>query len=232
MKPFRFKLFQVRHDRCAMRVNTDGVLLGAWADVTGANRALDVGTGSGVIALMLAQRGVGLIEGLEIDNEAAKQAEENFTASPWAERLLAHAVALQHFEPASPYDLIISNPPYFDNAYKTPLASRNLARHNDTLPLTDLMGFAARWLAENGKLAMVLPADMEAAAVQVATTAHLHVARCCYVKGTITGETKRVLMEFTQQPAQPAISHLAIETAPLQYTDAYKALTKDFYLAF
>lgn len=231
-KPFRFKQFQVHHDRCAMKVNTDGVLLGAWANVDGVQHALDVGTGSGVIALMLAQRGVAHTIALEIDTEAATQATENFKASPWADKLWAYPLALQHFMHDTPYDLIISNPPYFDNAYKTPIASRNLARHNDSLPLADLMDYAQEWLAYNGRLCLILPFDMEMAANQAAEKASLYPTRCCYVKGTIDGETKRVLMEFGRQRAQPQISHLAIETAPLQYTEEYKALTKDFYLAF
>ncbi len=231
-KPFRFKQFEVRHDRCAMKVNTDGVLLGAWVDVTDVKNALDVGTGSGIIALMLAQRGVGEIDAVELDNDAALQASENFAASPWASALSMHKTALQQYKPKGQFDLIVSNPPYFENAYKTPAANRNLARHNDTLPLIDLMAFTARWLSSTGKLALILPIEMESNAKGAAGECGLYAAKCCYVKGTVGGETKRVLLTFTKEKASPRISEIAIETAPLQYTDEYKELTKDFYLAF
>jgi tRNA1Val (adenine37-N6)-methyltransferase len=231
-KPFRFKQFEVRHDRCAMKVNTDGVLLGAWADVAGVKNTLDIGTGSGVIALMLAQRGIEAVEAIELDGDAAAQAQENFIASGWAAKLKGYHTAMQQFQPKGTYDLIVSNPPFFENAYKTPLANRNLARHNDTLPLVDLMAFAAQWLTSEGKLALVLPTDMEAAANEAALSQGLHVASICYVKGTIGGETKRVLLSFGRSNEEPTIAHLAIETAPLLYTDEYRALTNDFYLAF
>lgn len=229
-QPFRFKQFEVHHHRCAMKVNTDGVLLGAWVTAAGAKRALDVGTGSGVIALMLAQRGVAEVQAIEIDPEAAAQAQENFEASAWAGKLQAHPMALQQFNPTEPFDLIISNPPYFDNAYKTPLANRNLARHNDTLPLADLMAFAAQWLTPAGRLSVILPLEMEHTATSVARQHGLFVARSCYVRGRVGGEVKRVLLEFVKAAVPVEQTTLAIETAPLQYTDEYRALTKDFYL--
>lgn len=231
-KPFRFKQFDVRHDRCAMKVNTDGVLLGAWVDVQGVHNALDVGTGSGIIALMLAQRGVKHIEAIELDADAAAQAKENFTTSPWASGLTLHHMPLQQFEPSRAFDLIISNPPYFDNAYKTPIANRNLARHNDSLPLGDLMGFATKHLSNNGHLALILPTDLEANAIAAATICGLHPQKCCYVRGTVGGETKRIMMSFGRKKIDVKVEQLAIETAPLQYTDEYRQLTKDFYLAF
>ncbi|CAN5171478.1 methyltransferase [soil metagenome] len=232
MQPFRFKQFEVRHDHCAMKVNTDGVLLGAWADVDGAKRALDVGTGSGVIALMLAQRGVHHIEALEIDQEAAEQALENFTQSGWSAALQVHPMALQQFLPEAAYDLIVSNPPYFDNAYKTPLANRNLARHNDTLPLNDLMAFTAEWLTQKGKLDIILPVEMENSAKQHASSHGLYLNRCCRVKGVAGGDTKRLLLEFGREEQKLFLSDITIEISPLVYTSEYKELLKDFYLAF
>lgn len=231
-KPFRFKQFEVRHDRCAMKVNTDGVLLGAWADVRGVGNALDVGTGSGIIALMLAQRGVKYIEAIELDAEAAAQAAENFAASPWASCLNAHHLALQEYTPSHSFDLIVSNPPYFDNAYKTPLANRNMARHNDSLPLADLMHFSTRYLSNNGRLALILPIDLEANAIDAAELMGLHPQQCCYVKGTAGGETKRAMMSFGRDEIEMLTEQLTIETSPLQYSDEYRQLTKDFYLAF
>ncbi len=229
---FRFKQFEVQHDRCAMKVNTDGVLLGAWAGVDGVQRALDVGTGSGIIALMLAQRGVARVEALEIDPEAAAQAAENFAASPWAGELTGQCVPLQQYQPTAPFDLIISNPPYFNNAYKTPLANRNLARHNDTLPLTDLMAFVAQWLTTDGRLAIILPIDLEVPATTTASLHHLYPTRCCYVKGTAGGEIKRIMLQYGRKQQSLTTTTVTIETAPLQYTAEYRELTKDFYLAF
>lgn len=231
-KSFRFKHFEVQHNRCAMKVNTDGVLLGAWANVTGVSKALDVGTGCGVIALMLVQRGVNKVEAIELDNNAAVQAAENFAASTWAKNLCAHHVALQHYQPSEPYDLIVSNPPYFENGLKTPIANRNLARHNDTLPLSDLMAFASTHLASRGLLSIVIPTNMENKALAAANKCGLYAATCCYVSGRVGGEIKRVLVSFGREEVNPLVTDIAIETSPLQYTAAFKQLTKDFYLAF
>ena len=145
---FRFKQFAVRQDRCPMKVGTDGVLLGAWAEVRpGDRRMLDVGTGTGLIALMLAQRSAAWITAVDIDVECATQAAENFAASPWADRLDAVSVAVQRYDPVEKFDLIVSNPPYYVDSLLSPDEGRNTARHAAGLPFarrTLCVGVAAR----------------------------------------------------------------------------------------
>ena len=143
---FRFKQFAVRQDRCPMKVGTDGVLLGAWAEVRpGDRRMLDVGTGTGLIALMLAQRSAARITAVDVDAECATQAAENFAASPWADRLDAVAVAVQRYDPVERFDLIVSNPPYYVDSLLSPDEGRNTARHAAGLPFGELAaGVAAR----------------------------------------------------------------------------------------
>ena len=136
---FRFKQFAVRQDRCPMKVGTDGVLLGAWAEVRpGDRRMLDVGTGTGLIALMLAQRSAAWITAVDIDVECATQAAENFAASPWADRLDAVSVAVQRYDPVEKFDLIVSNPPYYVDSLLSPDEGRNTARHAAGLPFGEL----------------------------------------------------------------------------------------------
>ena len=142
---FRFKQFAVRQDRCPMKVGTDGVLLGAWAEVRpGDRRMLDVGTGTGLIALMLAQRSAARITAVDIDVECATQAAENFAASPWADRLDAVSVAVQRYDPVEKFDLIVSNPPYYVDSLLSPDEGRNTARHAAGLPFGELAAGGGR----------------------------------------------------------------------------------------
>ena len=155
---FRFKQFAVRQDRCPMKVGTDGVLLGAWAEVRpGDRRMLDVGTGTGLIALMLAQRSAARITAVDVDAECATQAAENFAASPWADRLDAVAVAVQRYDPVERFDLIVSNPPYYVDSLLSPDEGRNTARHAAGLPFGELAAAVVRLLAPGGRFALVLP---------------------------------------------------------------------------
>ena len=151
---FRFKQFAVRQDRCPMKVGTDGVLLGAWAEVRpGDRRMLDVGTGTGLIALMLAQRSAARITAVDVDAECATQAAENFAASPWADRLDAVAVAVQRYDPVERFDLIVSNPPYYVDSLLSPDEGRNTARHAAGLPFGELAAAVVRLLAPGGSRA-------------------------------------------------------------------------------
>jgi len=150
---FRFKQFAVRQDRCPMKVGTDGVLLGAWAEVRpGDRRMLDVGTGTGLIALMLAQRSAAWITAVDIDVECATQAAENFAASPWADRLDAVSVAVQRYDPVEKFDLIVSNPPYYVDSLLSPDEGRNTARHAAGLPFGELAAAVVRLLSPGGRL--------------------------------------------------------------------------------
>lgn len=161
---FRFKQFAVRQDRCPMKVGTDGVLLGAWAEVRpGDRRMLDVGTGTGLIALMLAQRSAAWITAVDIDVECATQAAENFAASPWADRLDAVSVAVQRYDPVEKFDLIVSNPPYYVDSLLSPDEGRNTARHAAGLPFGELAAAVVRLLSPGGRFALVLPPRRDAA---------------------------------------------------------------------
>ena len=232
MGGFRFKQFAVEQDDVAMKVGTDGVLLGAWADCDEAKRILDIGTGTGVIALMLAQRNTeAQIHAVEIDETASKRARSNFDMSPWAERLTVENCAVQEFEPSDKFDLIISNPPYFVDSLQCPDAKRTTARHTQDLTFEELDKAVGRLLAENGRFALILPTvEFE----KYLSITNLYLARRCDVHPTTGAAVKRVMAEFVKD-SQAEILHenITIEKEKRgDYTDEYRTLTKDFYLKF
>ena len=232
MAGFRFKQFTVEQEDVAMKVGTDGVLLGAWADCEEAKRILDIGTGTGVIALQMAQRNSeAQIQTVEIDEAAAKRARSNFDNSPWAERLEVEQTAVQAFNPAEKFDLIISNPPYFVDSLLPPDAKRSTARHTHDLTFEELDVAVARLLANDGKFALILPvAEFE----KYLTLTQLHLARRCDVCPIEGGAVKRVMGEFAKQkPTEIKRENISIEKGRRgDYCDSYRALTKDFYLKF
>lgn len=232
MSGFRFKQFAVEQDDVAMKVGTDGVLLGAWADCEGAKRILDIGTGTGVIALMMAQRNVeAKIHAVEIDETASKRARSNFDLSPWAERLEVECYAVQEFAPSEKFDLIISNPPYFVDSLLPPDAKRSTARHTHDLSFEELDKAVCRLLAEDGRFALILPTtefDKYLAITQ------LCLCRRCDVHPTVGSPTKRVMAEFAKQKVDAVVlENITIEQERRgDYTEEYRTLTKDFYLKF
>ena len=232
MSGFRFKQFAVEQDDVAMKVGTDGVLLGAWADCEGAKRILDIGTGTGVIALMMAQRNVeAKIHAVEIDETASKRARSNFDLSPWAERLEVECCAVQEFAPSEKFDLIISNPPYFVDSLLPPDAKRSTARHTHDLSFEELDKAVCRLLAEDGRFALILPTtefDKYLAITQ------LCLCRRCDVHPTVGSPTKRVMAEFAKQKVDTVVlENITIEQERRgDYTEEYRTLTKDFYLKF
>ena len=234
---FRFKRFTVQDDRCAMKVGTDGVLLGAWCPVKverGMNRFLDVGTGSGLIALMLAQRcETAAIDAIDIDAEAVCQAAENFAQSPWAGRLSVQQISLQEFvkNRVGQYDLVVSNPPYFVNSLKNPDALRQAARHTDTLSYSDLVACAAQLLREDGVLALILPAEAEAVLADEAAKAGLFPFRVTHVYSKPGNPVKRVLAAFRKgEHGECEKDVLYIESEKTPRSDEYAELTWEFYL--
>jgi len=229
-KPFRFKQFSVDDSKCAMKVGTDGVLLGAWADVSAAETILDIGTGCGVIALMAAQRSKARITAIDIDESATLQSKENFLHSPWHERIEAIHIAVQQFQPDFLFDLITCNPPFFKNALKTPIYERNLARHNDSLSFESLVSQVNRLLSENGKFVFILPVDEAYEVIHIASSRHLHVNRCCNVYSRENKLPNRILAELSRKESERPIETLTIRDLNNQYTAEYKELTKDFYL--
>lgn len=244
-KCFRFKQFAVRHDRCAMKVGTDGVLLGAWANVEGAKTALDIGTGTGLIALMLAQRNATLpITGIDIDPAAVEQAKENVQNSPWRERIVIEKEDFQTFSPTLPhdeegvqrtergclFDLIVSNPPFFLEDTLNPNAARTAARHACSLPFPVLIQKAARMLTEQGRLCLIVPTAIATDVVGEAATHHLYLSKRTDVKTTPRKVPKRTLLEFTPYITETAYSTLTLQDEQQQKTSEYTALTQEFYL--
>lgn len=232
MGGFRFKQFAVEQDDVAMKVGTDGVLLGAWADCEGARRILDIGTGTGVIALQMAQRNAtAQISAVEIDETASRRARANFDMSPWAERLQVVQVAVQQFEPTEQFDLIISNPPYFVDSLLPPDERRSTARHTHDLTFEELDRAVCRLLHEAGRFAIILP-EVEFEKFLMLT--QLHLVRRCNVHSVEGGAIKRVMGEFAKQStAETIYENIAIEVAKRgEFSGEYRALTKDFYLKF
>lgn len=235
MTKFQFKQFSVEQDRCAMKVGTDGVLLGAWAPIdNNPFSILDIGTGTGIIALMLAQRSTATqIDAVEIDEDAYEQATDNFENSPWNDRLFCFHAGLDEFieEPEDEYDLIVSNPPFYVEDYKSSNEKRDLARFQDAMPFEDLIEAAALLLSENGIFSVIIPFKEESTFLALATAYELFSTKITRVKGTPTSEIKRSLLAFSRNEITNfPIDELIIETARHNYTPEYIALTKDFYL--
>ena len=238
---FQFKQFFVRHDHCAMKVGTDGVLLGAWAEPAvsiqpSAFRILDVGTGSGLVALMLAQRFPDApIDAIDIDEAAVEQAAENFAASPWSDCLHAFHARLQDWQSHSVPSLIVSNPPYFQNSLKNPDKGRELARHTDTLSYEELLYHSARLLSEHGRLAIILPAEAEQEIRTLAAQHSLFTTRVTRVYSKETKPARRVLLQFEKSDYRDTDISIAEDSLVLEdgkggRSAAYREITKDFYL--
>ena len=235
MSKFQFKQFAIEQDRCAMKIGTDGVLLGAWTPITNNPFSiLDIGAGTGIIALMLAQRSnAQQIDALEIDEAAYEQATDNFENSPWNDRLFCFHAGLDEFieEPEEEYDLIVSNPPFYAEEYKTENESRDLARFQDAMPFEQLLEAAALLLSENGIFAVIIPCKEEENFMALANEFELYPLKITRVKGTPTTAIKRSLLAFSRnKTTHLPIDELVIETARHVYTAEYIALTTDFYL--
>lgn len=233
---FNFKQFKIIQDKCAMKVGTDGVLLGAWAS-TGHDpfAILDIGAGTGLVALMLAQRSEAeIIEALEIDADAHEECVENFENSSWNDRLFCFHSSLDDFMEEleeEEYDLIVSNPPYHMEDYFSGDDKRDAARFTASLPFEDLCEAASVLLSEEGIFCTIVPFSAEQHFIQLAAQNDLFPVKITRVKGTPASETKRSLLAFSRNSIEniPA-DELVIETARHQYTPEYIALTKDFYL--
>lgn len=228
---FTFKQFHVAHDRCGMKVGTDAVLLGAWTPVDSARRILDIGTGSGVIALMLAQRSHPdtHIDAIEIDANASLQASENILASPWPDKVLVHHVSLQAYQ-SEPYDLIVSNPPYFGAGQSFSDPARATARHDGALSQHELLQSAARLLAPAGRLALVMPKEEGERCCALAAQYGLHCLQIDRVRSTPSKEVNRLLMLFSRECVGIECNEICIHSASGSYSERYIQLTSAFYL--
>ena len=231
---FKFKQFHVNQNQCAMKIGTDGVLLGAWTPlINNPFNVLDIGAGTGILSLMLAQRSnAEQIDAIEIDEDAYEQCVENFEASPWGDKLFCFHAGLDEFvdEPEDEYDLIISNPPFYTDDYKSDNTSRDLARFEDALPFEELIEAAALLLSDNGIFSVIIPNKEEERFVTMCKELDLFPLKITRVKGTPTSEIKRSLLAFCRMEQTPLIDELVIEISRHNYTSEYIELTKNFYL--
>jgi tRNA1Val (adenine37-N6)-methyltransferase len=237
IQPFQFKEFTIHQDKTAMKVGTDAVLLGAWCTVDNyLDSILDIGAGTGVISLMIAQRSDAMtIDAVEVDENAYEQAVENFEKSDWGDRLFCYNATFQDFadEIAAEeerYDLIVSNPPFYTDAFESEDEARNKARFTSALSFEDLLVGVSKILSKNGVFSTIIPFKEEENFINIAKEQHLFLNRICRVQGNTTSEVKRSLLAFSFQETEIQETHLIIEIARHQYTEDYINLTKDFYL--
>ena len=235
MSVFQFKQFCVNHDHTAMKIGTDGVLIGAWTPIENNPKSvLDIGTGTGIIALMLAQRSTAeQIDALEIDESAFEQAVENFENSPWGDRLFCFHAGLDEFvdDPEDEYDLIVSNPPFFSEDYRSANEQRDLARFQEAMPFEEIVEAADLLLSENGIFSVIIPFNEEVRFIELCAEVELFPIKITRVKGTKNTKIVRSLLAFKRYELSVLTAdELVIEISRHEYTPEYISLTKDFYL--
>ncbi len=233
-KPFQFKQFTIQQDRTAMKVGTDGVLLGAWVDLKSeVFSVLDIGAGTGLIALMVAQRcNAELIDAVELNDDAYEQTVDNFEISDWGDRLFCYHASLEEFadEIDDTYDLIISNPPFYTSTFKELSDDRAMARHSESLPYDELLRNTSKLLSEKGSCAFIIPNEEEINFIAIAKEYQLFPNRITRVKGTENSPIKRSLLQFSFLENKIIEDELIIEIERHKYTSKYIELVKDFYL--
>lgn len=229
---FHFKQFSIQQDRCALKVGTDGVALGAWADVADARRILDIGTGTGLLALIAAQRnGLAHIDAVELDGPSAEQAVENISASPWADRIRVHHMDVRRMCIAEPYDLVICNPPFYAGEMGSPDPRMGVAKHAEGLTFTELSKVIGQVLAPEGRLAVISPVNREEDLLSAMGRIGLEPVRRCLVLYLEQRPPKRVLIELAHEgtPKTPQ-EELVVEHTPGRMTAAYAHLMRDLLL--
>lgn len=233
---FRFKQFTIKQEKTAMKVGTDGVLLGVWANVPQTGKILDVGTGTGLISLMMAQRTEGaIITGVDIDKDACEQAKENVRESKWAGRICIVNSSLQHFAENSidKFDFIISNPPFFDGTKTPKNQQRTIARHGVSLSVADFFSSSVFIMEKNARLALIVPSGNLDEAKKAASQFGLHLNRLMNVKPIPEKLPHRALAEFSFMKNETIVEEMILETGGRHnYSKEYEALTRDFYLFF
>ena len=228
---FRFKQFTIEQDGCAMKVGTDGCLLGGWFDCSCSRRILDIGTGSGLIAIMAAQRSNASITGAEIDSNAAEQAKRNVNSCPWSDRIEIVYTDILEYTPEKLFDTIVSNPPYFVNSLKCSETARTLARHSDTLGCEQFFKKASELLTNDGKISIVIPTDILEEWKDAAALCGFSASRITFIKTTPRKIPKRVLVEFIRAYSCGTLtSTLILEDEPGIYSEDAQTLLRDFYL--
>jgi tRNA1Val (adenine37-N6)-methyltransferase len=229
---FRFKQFTIQQGKSTHKVGTDGVLLGAWASVENVNRVLDIGTGTGLISLMIAQRTSDnvLIDAVELLEEDAMQAKINFDNSPWRARVSTHTGAVQNFRAPYKYDLIISNPPFFMNSWTPPDEKRSQARHTSTLNFKELIDVILRSLSDQGRFSIILPNSEGKEFTKLAAINSLYCQRLCEFRTRTNKPIERWMMEFAFQPKTLFREELLLYAEGNNWSEQYRNLTRDFYL--
>jgi len=230
---FSFKQFTINQEKSAFKVGTDGVLLGAYADLTGAKRILDIGAGTGLIALMLAQRCDAEIVAIEPDHESFLQLCENINRSKWAERIRVIESALQEYNDNEKFDLIVTNPPYFSDSVRNPETRKALARHNDTLTSDDILKNCSRLLSEEGRLQLIMPFAEGNVLLAEAADYGFFCHDILRIKPLPASEIRRLILAFGRKRIKPAVKFLTIEQGKRhEFTEEYVSLTKEFYMKF
>lgn len=233
---FEFKQFRIKQSKCAMKVGTDAVLLGSWVNEFNCKRILDIGTGTGIIALMLAQKTNAQIQALEIDEPSFEQAQDNVNESSFKERITLINQSFQSFwkSEKEKFDLIVTNPPYFIDSLKSNDSNRSTARHADVLPFKDLIEGIKILLEENGKLCLILPKKEAEYFKKLAENEGFYLTKLLRVRNSPDKEEdKRHMMQFEFVPATYTESILYIRTTqPQEYSEDYKKLTKEYYVNF
>ncbi|MEX6690548.1 methyltransferase [Danxiaibacter flavus] len=232
---FKFKQFTVYQDKCAMKVCTDACLFGGWlankADLASGKHVLDIGAGTGLLSLMLAQKlQEAKIDAVEIDLHAAEQARENFGGSDWSARLNLINMPVQELKPEIKYDLIISNPPFFENDLKSNDHKRNLALHSTALGLDELFDFVNGHLDDNGSFAVLIPYHRTQECLHLASQRSFHLAESVLVKQTPRHDFFRSMLLFRKQPSEAVENVIVIKDASNAYTDEFVGLLKNYYL--
>lgn len=229
---FHFKKFSVRHDRSGMKVGTDGALLGAWVDVRQATQILDIGTGTGLITLMLAQRAPEsvTIDAVEIDDQAHADAQENIAASPWHDRINLHHSSIQRFHTTTRFDLIVTNPPYFQKSYKPPTAQRETARHTEHLTFAEILSTTEKLLTQAGKLNLVLPYTEGLQFINLAEHKGLYCSRKWIFRTRENKPVERFLLELGWGKKSMDEGEILLYSSGEEWSPEYKELMQDFYL--
>jgi tRNA1Val (adenine37-N6)-methyltransferase len=227
---FQFKQFRIEQGQTAMKVCTDSCILGAWTPVPRQGRILDIGTGTGLLALMLAQRTEALIDALEIEPDACAQARQNVSASPWASRVLVHPLAIQDFVQEPVYDLIISNPPFYSQSLRSEKEKINMAYHSTQLSLPELLGAVSRLLHPDGFFSVLLPPFEAALLRREAVADHLHVHHILQIQDRTTTAVIREITLLSKQPCAVQVAETFVIKEGDVYSEAFRKILSSYYL--